>query len=580
MNVSAKLVTFLLYGTVLFGGWKMLMPPDATQHDDLVPLGNWQADDHEKHPLFASAGSTSYTTRPLPESLEDPESLKTVAPTAESTAIAEENRVSSSVEKPGMNPELPNAAMRVSPPANIRPAYSIRSLPEVVDLEPEMRNAMAQSSMATFAPQDYKVKPMPEPVVNNKAIVAAAMPAINQVNESPALDMMSFSQDRPASSPQNKPITNRIDESRSSPFQTSPVRSPNATITAPVTETPMVPTLNEIGTSRMTNPSPVTPEALRQDSRPPVTTGPQAVSPGRPPALIASAVVEQRALEHLEYGRSLARRGATFAAREEFIQALRLIAESYDMQSQTRDYTAQLADGLRALNEADDFVMVNAERQLNIDVAEVVATHDSKVLSKSAVGNMSPISAMQMYFHYSTEKITGAVGQSMAAAEVLHAMGKLLQTSSQYDATGKPMDRAKAMVMFQVALSADPTDYRSANELGVLLAQNGKWELAKELFAKSLTINQSPESWMNLARAHEQLGEREHARQANAEYERMAATPRGSTSMEWVSAQQFESDGLMSEATIAPEVPKTARQEPVESDSQGNNIFGRLKKLF
>ncbi len=294
---------------------------------------------------------------------------------------------------------------------------------------------------------------------------------------------------------------------------------------------------------------------------------------------VASSIVEQRALDHLEYGKSLARRGATFAAREEFVQSLRLIAESYDMQTQTRDYTHMLADGLRALDEADDFVLLNAE-QHDIDMARIIATHESKVVSESMAKNLSPIKAMQMYFQYSTGKITAAAGRSTAAADVLHAMGKLLQTSSQSDATGKPMDRAKAMVMFQAALGANPSDYRSANELGVLLAQNGKWEMAKELFAKSLVITKSQESWLNLAKAHEQLGEQEFARQANMEYRRMAGQSKSSNSMEWVSAKQFEAEGLMSEAAIAPAVAKTARQEPVEPETRGNKIINGIKKWF
>ena len=84
-------------------------------------------------------------------------------------------------------------------------------------------------------------------------------------------------------------------------------------------------------------------------------------------------------------------------------------------------------------------------------------------------------------------------------------MGKLMTTSASFDPSGKPMDRTKAMVMHRVALSTDNSNFNSANELGVLLADNGRWQQASQLFGQSLRIRQSATTWNNLAKAHQQM---------------------------------------------------------------------------
>ncbi len=210
-------------------------------------------------------------------------------------------------------------------------------------------------------------------------------------------------------------------------------------------------------------------------------TGPASSEPA---ASDSSLVVEQRAREHMNYGNSLARRGATFAAREEFIQALQLIADARDFQDQTRQYTSSLAEGLRALHESDDFVTLGAEQQLNLELAPIVAMHSSDVISEQDARGLRPVQALQAYYQYASEKISHAVGYSRVAGETLHALGKLMLATASYDAAGKPVDKAKAMVMFQAALVACPDEYRSANELGVLMARNGKWDRAVSVHAQ------------------------------------------------------------------------------------------------
>jgi tetratricopeptide (TPR) repeat protein len=327
------------------------------------------------------------------------------------------------------------------------------------------------------------------------------------------------------------------------------------------------------------------PEQAVAESTRPGSVGNRAPQPPARPMVVASPIVEKRAGEHLNYGMSLARRGATFAAREEFVEALRLIADSRDMQFQSRESTESLADGLRALNEADDFVMASAEQQLNMDLAPIVAMHESKVFTTAEANKLSSIQALQAYYQYANHKISHGVGNSLVAAETLHAMGKLLMSQARHDAAGKPIDQAKAIVMFQAALSANPDDYRSANELGVLMARSEKWNEARELFTRSLLSQQSAEAWMNLSRTHQQLGQTDLAQRAANEYQLLVdggSAGDMTNVMEWVSADQFESNSATPELINDVRKTRTAQSVPEESESSGTRkgVFGNVKKWF
>ncbi len=301
-------------------------------------------------------------------------------------------------------------------------------------------------------------------------------------------------------------------------------------------------------------------------------------------AIASSSIVEQRAREHMNYGKSLARRGASFAAREEFMQALRLVAEARDIQSNDRRHTTRLAAGLRALSESDDFVTLNAEQQLNLDLAPIVAMHSSPVFSDEDLASLKPIQALQAYYQYAVHQISQAVGGSTAAAETLHAMGKLMMASSRFDAAGKPIDRARAMVMFRSALAANPSDHRSANELGVLMARNGKWKQARELFTQSLISKKTPEAWINLAKAHEQLGEPKLSRQASNEYRLLVeqGAEQSDSAMAWVSSEQFDSRGATPARLEQTGQPRTAEHSATSSDTKsvGKGVFGSFGKWF
>ena len=299
----------------------------------------------------------------------------------------------------------------------------------------------------------------------------------------------------------------------------------------------------------------------------------------RLPSLPVSTVVENRAKEHITYGKSLARRGSVYSARQEFLQAIRLIADSNDATSQSRSYSTKLTNGLRALEESEDFVKAGGQ-SLGVDMQSIIETHATSLIPAERLSTISPIQAMQTYYAYATSELSQAIGNSTVASEAFHAMGKLTTSSTQLGASGKSTDRAMAIVMHAAALSADGDNYRSSNELGVLMANNGRWAQAKDFFIQSLQARQMSATWRNLARTHEKLGERELARLAWQEHQLVARREAGvnmNLPTQWTAQTEFDQRAAMPEvegfpqvATVPPQaVPVAPKKETIMEKVKG-----------
>ena len=310
--------------------------------------------------------------------------------------------------------------------------------------------------------------------------------------------------------------------------------------------------------------------------------------------LTAAHSAEERAAKHIEYGKSLARRGSVFAARQELMQALRIIAESYDIQTRSRDYTDRLARGWRALQESDDFIAMDAQQQMDMNLADILETHTTQVIDSNRLAAISSIEAMQIYYAFAEDQILQAVGRSVVASDALFALGKLLTTAARFDASGKPQDRTKAMVMHQVALSADEHNHLSANELGVLLANNGRWHRSLDLFSRSLQTKQTAATWKNMAMAHEQISLRsenpverrqqaEWAGLAMQEFDRLQmakAAPVTGQAANWATAEQFSDSAAMPEiGNVASSGTSPARKTTAQKDV-GKSLFQNVKDWF
>jgi tetratricopeptide (TPR) repeat protein len=205
---------------------------------------------------------------------------------------------------------------------------------------------------------------------------------------------------------------------------------------------------------------------------------------------------------------SLAQRGATYSARVEMIEALRMIAEALDMRDGTRQHSDALKRGFVALDEADDFQQRGLAAELNLEV--LVAGHQTPVLKEADLSNITPLVGLQKYLTYAQTQLAAAAGEQPTASLALYGLGRLQMDMAEADDAGLP----GAIVFHQAAVTTDSMNYKAANELGVLLARYGQYEPARQMLAHSVRVCPQAESWRNLSKIHEQLGENDLARRA------------------------------------------------------------------
>ncbi|MEM7782203.1 MAG: hypothetical protein AAF623_02540 [Planctomycetota bacterium] len=314
--------------------------------------------------------------------------------------------------------------------------------------------------------------------------------------------------------------------------------------------------------------------------------------------------VEIQAARRIEYGKTLARRGAAFAANEEFISALRIVAEAIDAQSGGNDYSKALSLAGLALRESGDFIPRNS--QVAFDVRNIIEGHRCRAVSVEEASTMTASSALARYLEFAENYFDIAGGRTVVAAEALFCLGKLHRLRSEQNNVPGNSQQFQSIVYHRAAMLADPQHHRSANELGVLMARNGRTEEAKELLKKSLIVDRSPLVWQNLARIHNRLGEDNFAKLATKE-SRLAMNsniPSGQNSMiQWMAPGTFNQTGIMefdsqmnsstrvaSNANQIRRIPQperkasaeepSANQEPKQDDSKWQQFNSYLKNLF
>ena len=114
------------------------------------------------------------------------------------------------------------------------------------------------------------------------------------------------------------------------------------------------------------------------------------------PAKVTNTISDaaaQKAVHHIEYGKSLARRNATEAASQEFLGALRVLAESNDAAIGGNDHTRALRSGLLAMKEAADFKVDDPQRQIVTNVGSIIEGHETKIIGRAEAETMTASSA-------------------------------------------------------------------------------------------------------------------------------------------------------------------------------------------
>ncbi len=273
--------------------------------------------------------------------------------------------------------------------------------------------------------------------------------------------------------------------------------------------------------------------------------------------------IAQQADRQTRHGFELAGHGAYFAARAEFLGALRLVAEGLDAEQKTNTHSCDLVAALTAIKEAEDFLPRAGRLETDVNLPEIIANHATPLL-KDNCKNANSLEAMRRYMTFAQEKLAAAEGKEVAGSMALHAMGKLYEAFSQKKNAIVVAADAKAVLYFQAALLVYPKNFMAANDLGVLLARSGRYADARSMIEHSLSLNPQSTGWQNLAVVYRQLGNPAMAQQASSyamtlrqaeDARRRNLSATSNNSVQWTDSQSF--------ARTSTNTPSTARSAPM-----------------
>jgi len=314
--------------------------------------------------------------------------------------------------------------------------------------------------------------------------------------------------------------------------------------------------------------SPATAETPRLLMVPPEAQGPRS----RELELIA-----READLHSRRGFELASNGAYFSARAEFIMALRLVAQALDAERHSQLHSTALGAGLTALKEAEDFLPRGSGLEADLDLARIIAGHRTPLLHRAATAALTPLAALQGYFTFAQEQLAAAVDREVAGSIALYGLGKLHKVLSEQRSVSVAGARPKAMVFYQAALLANPENHLASNDLGVLLAQAGRYEDARMALEHSLALHQGSIGWHNLAVVYQNLGQAELARLAESlansarQTEKAQLAQSTSSSQQpvaWVDPQAFAQTSGQTLLATQPAAAPSANASPSAPASQ------------
>lgn len=332
------------------------------------------------------------------------------------------------------------------------------------------------------------------------------------------------------------------------------------------------------------------PAPLRSTNRTP-HSGPTA-SPAAPRGANLAAAAT-RAGDHDRRGFDLANRGAYYAARAEFRAALRAVAEGLDADYATTAHTQALAAGFRALDEAEDFLPRGSRAIREIVPLEMARSHQTPVLHDTHQSGVTPAMARQYYLTYASQQLSAAVAGEPAAAQALYCLGKLHGIFAGQQPDHREALEQRAMTFYSAALVAAPSHYMAANDLGVLMAQRGRYQEAHGLLSQSLSISPQAATWHNLAMVQTHLGQNaaaESARKASLTLNGGAALPNPALaamqSVRWVAPSTFAQTALpasdLQKPTALAQVPtgsKTTNQPATPAESPApRRLFAPLRE--
>ncbi len=313
-------------------------------------------------------------------------------------------------------------------------------------------------------------------------------------------------------------------------------------------------------------PTPITPIGIDDEltqAQPQPSRLPEVKDIPRQPSA-AMENVERVSRDLIQHAMSLATRGAHASARAEFIQVLRQLALGLDEDSGTREHAQALADALLAMDEASDFRPRGSRLEANLDMAMLVARHETPLFGEDDVETLSPLRAMQQYYTFAQQKFVVAAGGRPAASQALYGLGKLQPYLAKQRLKGTSLAGAKSMTYYKASLAANHQNHRAANELGVLLARYGQFAQAGAVLQHGLTVQSNPELLHNLSVVRKQMGQHELAQQAERQRQVLLAQQTAPTSdslVRWVEPQVL--NGSSTENLPPTNIPRRGSPEMI-----------------
>jgi hypothetical protein len=206
------------------------------------------------------------------------------------------------------------------------------------------------------------------------------------------------------------------------------------------------------------------------------------------------------------------------------------------------------------------------------DTARIASRHRSSA-AMSLPPESSSGQAIRHYYGFVQEQLTATFAEVPAASEPLWALGKAYVEFSREPDSLIVNGQGKALVFQGAAVAVDPTNWRAANELGVLLGKAGHWEDAAIALQKSLAVHPTPGGWHNLAVVCEHLGQKDQAEDARRRSVALGyrADQNYKPAVEWVSpaALGVTASAFNNEAAGSARSNDTAAAAPSRSTDEG-----------
>jgi len=275
-------------------------------------------------------------------------------------------------------------------------------------------------------------------------------------------------------------------------------------------------------------------------------------------------------LPAVQRGYNLAQHGAFFAARTEFVQVLRRVAQAKDANTESDEHSRALAAGLRALDEAEDFVPQGVQLEAELDVRKVASPHRTPVL-RDYPEEVLPQDAVVLYHTYAQHELSIAAGNEQAGSMALYGLGKVNSRLAERRDDDVQFTRV-AMTMYLAALGACPDNHMAANELGVLLCRTGHAAEAADRFTRAIDLAPNATAYHNLAVAQQKLGMAGQAAVNEQESQRLAALDRSVGAVSRRAGVQWVSPAEMARVS-QPGSPASDSQEPATAARPTTNTW-------